>query len=134
MANPDLAKNPDYVAVRREVVTEAIRAYEKLLLSQDGSPEKTGEVIAVCIHIALLYTIADDHPKAEEAYRKAVEIVEGLTRARSPTRGTATTSARRTATSAWNSGTWARRPKVNHTFVGRARHFAAPPNWPRIIP
>jgi tetratricopeptide (TPR) repeat protein len=76
MANPDLAKNPDYAAMRREVVSEAIRAYERLLPTQVETPQKTGEAISTWIHIALLHTVVDDHPRAQEAYRKAIEILE----------------------------------------------------------
>jgi serine/threonine protein kinase len=77
MANPDLAKNPDYAAMRREVVSEAIRAYERLLLTQVETPQKRGEAVATWLHIALLHTVADDHARAQAAYRKAIEIVEG---------------------------------------------------------
>jgi serine/threonine protein kinase len=76
MANPDLAKNPDYADVRREVVAEAIRAYQGSLPTLADKPEKRGESIETWIHIALLHTVADDHARAQDAYRKAIDIAE----------------------------------------------------------
>jgi tetratricopeptide (TPR) repeat protein len=76
MANPDLAKYPVYASMRREIVAEAIRAYEGSLRAQVENPQKKAEAFNIWIHIALLHTIADDHPRAQDAYRKAIEIAE----------------------------------------------------------
>ena len=78
MANPDLARNPDYVAMRREVIAEAIRAYQGALQTQDEQTENRDGAIATWIHIALLYTVADEHVRAQDAYRQAIELAERL--------------------------------------------------------
>jgi serine/threonine protein kinase len=75
MANPDLAHNPDYAAMRWEVVSEAIHAYEGFLLTESDEHQKA-RTIDTWIHIALLYTVVDDHPRAQDSYRKAIEIAE----------------------------------------------------------
>ena len=76
MANPDLAKDPDYVEVRRNVVTEAIKAYVSVLAERRIKAETPDEDIAVWLHIGLLHTVANDHPKAQAAYREAIGIAE----------------------------------------------------------
>ncbi len=76
MANPDLAKDPVYAAMRREVIAEAIRGYKASLAMEADRFRKSGETIDTWIHIALLYTVADDHAMAQDAYRKAIEAAE----------------------------------------------------------
>jgi serine/threonine protein kinase len=76
MANPDLAKDPEYASMRREVISEAIRAYRGFFATQDQDPEKRFQAADTWIHIALLYTVVDDHVSAQNAYRMAIRIVE----------------------------------------------------------
>jgi serine/threonine protein kinase/tetratricopeptide (TPR) repeat protein len=76
MANPDLARNPDYAEMRREVVAEAVLACDGFLRTQIENPGKHADTIATWIHIALLYTVANDHAKACDAYREAIEVAE----------------------------------------------------------
>jgi serine/threonine protein kinase len=78
MANPDLARNPEYAVMRREVISEAIRGYEMSLRARAGAPVAAGHRIATAIHIALLHTIADDHAQAQDAYRMAIQVAEAL--------------------------------------------------------
>ncbi len=78
MANPDLARNPDYAAMRREVITEAIRGYEMSLGMRAGSSPRPDEAVDTLIHSALLHTVADEHAMAQDAYRRAIQIAETL--------------------------------------------------------
>jgi eukaryotic-like serine/threonine-protein kinase len=77
MANPDLARNPEYAVMRQVVITEAIHAYEGFL-STRGEDLNHEEAIVTWIHIALLHTVADDHARAQDAYRQAIKIAERL--------------------------------------------------------
>jgi serine/threonine protein kinase len=76
MANPDLARNPDYALMRREVVTEAVRAYEGSLRPRVENSQDRADAITTWIHIALLHSVSGDHSRAQEAYGKAIEIAE----------------------------------------------------------
>ncbi len=76
MANPDLARNPDYAAMRQAVISEAIRGCRMSLRKGADPAQDAVEGHSTWIHIALLYTIADDHAMAQDAYRQAIRIAE----------------------------------------------------------
>jgi tetratricopeptide (TPR) repeat protein len=76
LANPDLAKDPIFAQARRDVLDEAVLVYEQFLKFLAARPGEERLDEGTLIHIALLHTIADDHPKAQAAYARAIESAE----------------------------------------------------------
>ncbi len=78
MANPELARNADYAAMRPAIIAEAIRGYKMSIEMRGDRLRKDKEMISTWIHIALLHTVADDHSAAQEAYRTAIDTAEAI--------------------------------------------------------
>ena len=76
LANPDLGKDLAVAQARRDAVDEAVLVHEEMLKKLAARPGDQSQDDGFLIHIALLYTIADDHPKAQAAYAKAIDGAE----------------------------------------------------------
>jgi len=81
LANPDLGRDPAVARTRRDAVDEAVLVHEEMLKKLATRPGDQSQDEGFLLHIALLYTIADDHPKAQAAYARAIEGAERRARA-----------------------------------------------------
>ena len=82
LANPDLAKNPEFAEARRDVLDEAVLVYEEFLKRLASRTDKELMDVSILIHMALLHTIADDHPRAQASYAQAIDAAERWLRER----------------------------------------------------
>ncbi len=76
LANPDLGSDPTVAQARRDAVNEAVLVHEEMLKKLAARPGGQSDDDGFLIHIALLYTIADDHSKAQATYARAIDAAE----------------------------------------------------------
>ncbi len=110
LANPDLGRGPAVARARRDAVDEAVLVHEEMLKKLATRPGDQSQDEGFLIHIALLYTIADDRLKAQAAYARAIDGAERRAQEHPGTAAFEGPSFNPTLTLEWSSGTWGNMP------------------------